>query len=186
MLQEPAARMGVLAGIAGLVCQPITGSRSAPRLRPLHDGSVVRSLACHRSSRSERKVVPPAGLEPGSFPNGRQYKAVTDVVVRVAVIEARIREVGVSQTADVARPTLQAVRERGTNVIQSMRKGIIRNNAQTGIVQVLGLEFHVQGIVVAVAVTAALVDSCILIVWTGQAGYSSIVLALCGIISAVK
>src|ERR1700677_4335509 len=109
-------------------------------------------------------------LVPGSFPDGRNDEAIADIKIRVTPIQLRVGKKSVAKAAvPVARSSLQAIGEGRANIIQRVRPGVIRDQTQTSVVQVLRLELEVEGIVTAAARAAAHVVASVLKVWPSEA-----------------
>src|SRR5208283_1760291 len=106
-----------------------------------------------------RLAQAPSALKPGSLPNRGDDKALPNVIVRTAPVELRVQGIQIPKVADVAGTTLGVLGEGRTLVIQGVRPGEVRHHAETGIVQVLRLEFEVDGVVAASTIAAADVDA---------------------------
>src|ERR1035438_10369258 len=92
-----------------------------------------------------------------------------DIIIRVAPIQLGVGKIGIAKTADVPGSALQAVGESRTDVIKGVRPGVVRNQTYPSVVQVLRLEFSVQGIVATRSATAPHVDRGVLLVWPREA-----------------
>src|SRR5579862_5727127 len=106
--------------------------------------------------------------EVGRTPDRREHEAIVNVEVAVAVIETGVEGVGVAQGKVAGR----GLRERGAEVVERMGKGVVSNQRQAGVMDVLRRELNVERVVVRVAVRATVVVVRVLGVEAGQTGVS--------------
>ena len=124
---------------------------------------VVEGERCARTERIDAGCLPTeerlsevaalAMVVPRGLIDRREDEAVPDVEVRVAVIEGGVEGVGVAER-EVAGVVL---REGGAEVIERMGEGVVGDDGEAGMANVLGRELNVDGVIVRIAVRAAVV-----------------------------
>src|SRR5215472_17823059 len=83
-------------------------------------------------------------LEPRRLPYGRKYDPVFDVEIRAAPVEHGIGWIKVAQVTNVAGASLRAVGERGTQIVEGMSPGVVGDDINPRVMEVLRLVFHIE------------------------------------------
>src|ERR1700681_2400750 len=102
--------------------------------------------------------------EPGCFPSSRKAEAMPDIKIGIAVIQLGVKSIEIAKLIGTRRSRTVTVAEGRGQIIQGVRESVVGSKSQSLVSKVSNRIFDVHGIVMAVALIAAVVHVAVLII----------------------